>query len=137
MNAFASFTTSRSPLSGLLQVATVLVAVAAWASPVPALSQTASSDDGNEALHNIQSNFARMTPPPRTVESINQELKAGEVKAHASSAGGHRGGGRRGMGRQSAQQGDSRQDGNGGPGTGSAEVPADGLSGNTASSVNP
>lgn len=136
MNAFASFTRSRSPLNGLMQVAAVLVAVAALASP--ALGQTASgSDDGNEALHNIQSNFARMTPPPRTVDSINQELKAGEVTAHASSAGGHRGGGRRGMGRQSAQQGDTRQDGNGGPDTGSAEVPANGLSGNTASSVNP
>ncbi|MFC4523170.1 hypothetical protein [Cupriavidus pinatubonensis] len=137
MNAFTSFTRSRNPLNGLMHVAAVLVAVAAWASPVPALSQTAPGiDNGNEALHNIQSNFARMTPPPRTVESINQEPKAGEVKAHSSSAGGHRGGGRRGIGRQSAPEANTRQEANGGPGTGNAEVPATGLSGNTAGSVN-
>jgi hypothetical protein len=53
------------------------------------------SDDASEALHNIQSNFARMTPPPRTVDSINQELKQGEVSSHAAGRRGH-GGGRHG-----------------------------------------
>lgn len=41
--------------------------------PPSALAQTASAPAADdEALRNIQSNFARMAPPPRTMQSINQ-----------------------------------------------------------------
>ncbi|MEF9387317.1 signal peptidase [Ralstonia solanacearum species complex bacterium KE056] len=44
--------------------------------PPSALAQTASAPTANdEALRNIQSNFARMAPPPRTMQSINQDLQ--------------------------------------------------------------
>lgn len=76
--------------------AALLALVSALASPAAGFGQGVSgSDDASEALHNIQSNFSRMTPPPRTVDSINQELKQGEVHSHAAGGRGH-GGGRRG-----------------------------------------
>ena len=63
-------------------------------------AQTAPADD-NEALHNIQSNFAHMTPPPRSVQSINQDLQQTKA-APANRQGGGRGG--RGKMRQQQQQ---------------------------------
>ncbi len=73
----------------------------ALASPVAGFGQGVSgSNDASEALHNIQSNFARMTPPPRTVDAINQELKQGEVHAHAAGGRGHGAGRRGGRGSQ-------------------------------------
>ncbi len=136
MNDSACFPKSLSHLVRKSDVFAVLVAVAAFGAPVAGFSQTASgSGDGNEALHNIQSNFARMTPPPRTVDSINQELKQGEAKSHTAAGGGRHGGGRRGMGRQSNQQSDTRQDGKSNPGLGSAEATANGSPGNTAGSA--
>ena len=59
--------------------------------PPPAVAQTTSAPaEDNEALHNIQSNFAHMAPPPRSVESINNDLqqaKAAPVDgANASSS---------------------------------------------------
>ncbi|AQW30409.1 signal peptidase [Ralstonia syzygii subsp. celebesensis] len=56
----------------------LLVSAAALAAVLPprTFAQTASAPAAdNEALRNIQSNFARMTPPPRTVQSINQDLQ--------------------------------------------------------------
>ncbi|CAG2153109.1 hypothetical protein LMG31506_04746 [Cupriavidus yeoncheonensis] len=79
-----------------VRAAALLTLATALASPAAGFGQGVSgSADADEALHNIQSNFARMTPPPRTVDSINQELKQGEVSGHAAGRGGH-GGGRRG-----------------------------------------
>jgi len=70
--------------------------VAALALPLTAFCQSGpATDDASEALHNIQDNFAHMTPPRRTVDSINQELKQGATKSHAAGMGRH-GGGRRG-----------------------------------------
>lgn len=78
------------------RAAVLLSMVTALALPAAAFSQEVSgSDDASEALRNIQNNFARMTPPPRTVDSINQELKAGEVKSRPAGMS-RRGGGRRG-----------------------------------------
>nr|WP_238587186.1 hypothetical protein [Cupriavidus sp. IDO] len=68
-----------------------MIAPAAFGQGAPA------TDESAEALRNIQSNFARMTPPPRSVDSINQELRQGEVKSQSASAGRHGG---RGRGRQ-------------------------------------
>ncbi|EHP38460.1 hypothetical protein OR16_37185 [Cupriavidus basilensis OR16] len=89
--------------------ATLLLSCAAFAQGSPA--------GGDEAMNAIQSNFARMTPSPRTVDSINQELR----QNHAAPAGtsGRGGGGGRGRGRQRSQ--DSTQNGAGGAG---ADTPA-------------
>jgi len=108
-------------LSRKLHMAALLAAVAALAAPVAAFSQSSpGNDDANEAMHNIQSNFARMTPAPRTVDSINQDLKQGEVKSQASGGGGRHGGGRRG---KSSQQNDAQQGGSDSTGT-AAQTPA-------------
>ncbi|MGO4332311.1 hypothetical protein AB4Z48_38820 [Cupriavidus sp. 2TAF22] len=74
--------------------------------PAAVLAQ-GSPTGGDEAMNAINSNFARMTPSPRTVDSINQELR----QNHATPAGGSgmRGGGR-GRGRQRTQ--DSSADAN-------------------------
>ncbi|MDO3508890.1 signal peptidase [Ralstonia pseudosolanacearum] len=58
----------------LLPVACAAALTAAL--PPSALAQTASAPAADdEALRNIQSNFARMAPPPRTMQSINQDLQ--------------------------------------------------------------
>jgi len=94
--------------------------------------------DGDEAMRNIQSNFQRMTPPPRTVESINQELK--HDKPATVSRGGGRGHGRRqqqnapdggGTGGNAANAGNAGNagfggEGVGGPGGGGQSAPATG-----------
>ena len=68
--------------------------------PPPAIAQTtAAPADDTEALHNIQSNFAHMTPPPRSVESINKDLQ--QTKAAPIN---HQGGGRGGKGRMRQPQ---------------------------------
>jgi hypothetical protein len=65
--------------------------------PPPAFAQAASAPTApaadNEARRNIPSNFAHMTPPPRTVESINKDLRQTKA-APANRAGGGRGPGR-------------------------------------------
>lgn len=88
--------------------ATLLLSCAAFAQGSPA--------GGDEAMNAIQSNFARMTPSPRTVDSINQELR----QNHAAPVGTSGRGGGRGRGRQRSQ--DSTQNGIGG--TGTADTPA-------------
>lgn len=88
-------------------VATLLLSPAAFAQGSPAA--------GDEAMNAIQSNFARMTPAPRTVDSINQELK----QNHAAPIGASGRGGSRGRGRQRSQ--DSAQNG---PGGTAADTPA-------------
>lgn len=88
--------------------ATLLLASAAFAQGSPA--------GGDEAMNAIQSNFARMTPAPRTVDSINQELRQNHAAPTATSG---RGGGGRGRGRQRSQ--DSTQNGTGGT---AADAPA-------------
>jgi len=91
--------------------------------------------DGDEAMHSIQSNFQRMTPPPRTVESINQELK--HDKPAMVSRGGGRGHGRRqqqnasdggGTGGNAVNAGNAGfgGEGVGGPGGGGQSAPATG-----------
>ncbi|WP_055325753.1 hypothetical protein [Ralstonia solanacearum] len=56
----------------------LLVSAAALAAVLPpktfAQADSAPAAD-DEALRNIQSNFARMAPPPRTMQSINQDLQ--------------------------------------------------------------
>ncbi|QOT78828.1 hypothetical protein [Cupriavidus basilensis] len=84
--------------------ATLLLSCAAFAQGSPA--------GGDEAMNAIQSNFARMTPSPRTVDSINQELR----QNHAAPVGTSGRGGGRGRGRQRSQ--DSTQNGT------SADTPA-------------
>ncbi|MFJ1252996.1 hypothetical protein [Cupriavidus sp. CuC1] len=88
--------------------ATLWLASAAFAQGSPA--------GGDEAMNAIQSNFARMTPSPRTVDSINQELR----QNHAAPMGASGRGGGRGRGRQRSQ--DSTQ--NGTAGTTAATPPA-------------
>ncbi|WP_441638775.1 hypothetical protein [Cupriavidus sp. YAF13] len=87
--------------------ASLLLSCAAFAQGSPA--------GGDEAMNAIQSNFARMTPSPRTVDSINQELR----QNHAAPVGTSARGGGRGRGRQRSQ--DSTQNGTGGTG---ADTPA-------------
>lgn len=56
----------------------LLVSAAALAAVLPpkTFAQAASAPAADdEALRNIQSNFARMAPPPRTMQSINQDLQ--------------------------------------------------------------
>ncbi len=56
----------------------LLLSTAALAAVLPprTFAQAASAPAADdEALRNIQSNFARMAPPPRTVQSINQALQ--------------------------------------------------------------
>lgn len=68
--------------------------------PPPAVAQTTSAPaEDNEALHNIQSNFAHMAPPPRSVESINNDLQ--QAKAAPVN---RQGGGRGGLGKRQQQQ---------------------------------
>lgn len=82
----------------LLPLACAAALVAAL--PPPAIAQTtAAPADDNEALHNIQSNFAHMTPPPRSVESINRDLQ--QTKAAPVD---RQGGGRGGRGKRQQQQ---------------------------------
>lgn len=57
---------------------------------------------GDEAINAINSNFARMTPGPRTVDSINQELRQNHAAPVGGGGGGMRG---RGRGRQRSQDG--------------------------------
>ncbi|WP_059411571.1 hypothetical protein [Cupriavidus basilensis] len=71
---------------------------------------------GDEAINAINSNFARMTPGPRTVDSINQELRQNHAAPVGGSGGGMRG---RGRGRQRSQDG-----------------AADGTNGGTSSGAN-
>ncbi|CAJ0822385.1 MULTISPECIES: signal peptidase [Ralstonia] len=78
-------------------------AALAAAVPPPAVAQTTSAPaDDSEALHNIQSNFAHMTPPPRSVESINKDLQ--QAKAAPVN---RPGGGRGGRGKRQQQQQDN------------------------------
>ena len=94
-----------APTFRLIPVAaTLLLSCAAFAQGSPA--------GGDEAMNAIQSNFARMTPSPRTVDSINQELR----QNHAAPVGTSGRGGGRGRGRQRSQ--DSTQNGT------SADTPA-------------
>ncbi|WP_430300775.1 signal peptidase [Ralstonia insidiosa] len=82
----------------LLPLACAAALVAAL--PPPAVAQTTSTPaDDSEALHNIQSNFAHMTPPPRSVASINKDLQ--QAKAAPVN---RQGGGRGGKGRMRQQQ---------------------------------
>ncbi|KDP86491.1 hypothetical protein ACU4GI_23115 [Cupriavidus basilensis] len=81
----------------------------------PAAFAQGSPAAGDEAMSAIQSNFARMTPAPRTVDSINQELK----QSHAAATGAAGRGGGRGRGRQRSQ--DSAQNA---PGGSAADTPA-------------
>ncbi|MHA6881802.1 signal peptidase [Ralstonia pseudosolanacearum] len=56
----------------------LLASAAALAAVLPpkTFAQTASAPAADDAaLRNIQSNFARMAPPPRTMQSINQDLQ--------------------------------------------------------------
>ncbi|ABF10739.1 hypothetical protein ACUXAV_003030 [Cupriavidus metallidurans] len=120
------------------RIATWLAAAAVLALPGVAFSQqTASPPDGGDndaAMRNIQSNFARMTPAPRTIDTINQELKQTATKSHGGGGGGlgQRGGGRHG---RQAQQQDKSDSGNGNtsgtagtPGGGTAPSESTGLS---------
>lgn len=105
------------PAVSTVFIATVFIATAFVATaltlPTRAFAQqapggTTGADDNDQAMRNIQSNFARMTPPPRTIETINQELKQNATSAHAA------GGGQRGSGggrRERMSQ--NRQDTNG------------------------
>jgi hypothetical protein len=81
-------------------MATLTLAPAAFAQGSPA--------GGDEAMNAIQSNFARLTPAPRTVETINQELR----QSHAAPAGASARAGGRGRGRHGSQ--DSAQNDSGG-----------------------
>ncbi|GAA7768006.1 MAG: hypothetical protein COC14_02100 [Burkholderiaceae bacterium] len=117
------------------RIATWLAAAAVLALPGVAFSQqTASPADGGDndaAMRNIQSNFARMTPAPRTIDTINQELKQTATKSHGGGGGGlgQRGGGRHG---RQAQQQDKSDSGNGNTsgtaGNGTAPSESTGLS---------
>jgi len=74
--------------------------------PQPSMAQTAAAPAGDdEALRNIQSNFAHMTPPPRSVQSLNQDLQ--QTKAAPTN---RQGGGRGGRGRMRQQQQQQQQD---------------------------
>ncbi|WP_454726432.1 MULTISPECIES: hypothetical protein [Cupriavidus] len=77
---------------------------AALSLPAAAFAQ-GSPATGDEAINAINSNFARMTPAPRTVDSINQELR----QNHAAPVSGGTGMRGRGRGRQRSQ--DSTADG--------------------------
>jgi len=105
------------------RIAALLAIATALTLPVAALGQQtpSGSDDTDAAMRNIQNNFAHMTPAPRTIDTINQELKQ-NAKARGGGGGsglGQRGGGRHGGGRQASQQDKSSDSGNGaGPGTG-------------------
>lgn len=80
-------------------------AALAAAVPPPAVAQiTSAPADDSEALHNIQSNFVHMTPPPRSVESINKDLQQAKA-APVNRPGGGRGG--RGKHQQQQQQQDN------------------------------
>ncbi|WP_420991778.1 hypothetical protein ACKI2N_026435 [Cupriavidus sp. 30B13] len=70
---------------------------AALALPAATFAQ-GSPASGDEAINAINSNFARMTPAPRTVDSINQELRQNHAAPVAGA--GMRG---RGRGRQRSQ----------------------------------
>jgi hypothetical protein len=97
----------------------LLVPAAALMIAPAAFGQGAPTDESAEALRNIQSNFARMTPPPRSVDSINQELRQGEVKSQSASAGRHGG---RGRGRQQQAGGPSADSAKGAANPGQAAL---------------
>ncbi len=79
---------------------------------------TANTTDDDQAMRNIQSNFARMTPPPRTIETINQELKQSGTSARAAGTA-QRGGGRNGRRSQNRSEPNNGQD----PAPGTVSVP--------------
>jgi len=115
------------------RIAALLVATA-LALPAIAFGQQApsGSDDNDAAMRNIQNNFAHMTQPPRTIDTINQELKQ-TSKARGGGGGGMgRGGGRHGGGRQAAQQDKSDSGSGTSPGTGATPPESSALSGGTA-----
>lgn len=94
-----------SKMGGAVRLVLPLAGVAWLALAGVAHAQGADAEN-DEAMRNIQSNFQRMTPPPRTVDSINQELK--HDKPAAVARGGAGGG--RGRGRRGAQSGQNQQD---------------------------
>lgn len=106
-----------------------LAAAAALFAALPPSSnaQTAPADD-SEALHNIQSNFAHMTPPPRSVQSINQDLQ--QTKAAPTN---RQGGGRGGRGRMRQQQQQQQQD----AANANADTPPPAIQNVPAPSANP
>ncbi|MBV8272372.1 MAG: hypothetical protein JO067_08880 [Cupriavidus sp.] len=118
------------------RIAALLAIATALALPVAAFGQQAptGSDDTDAAMRNIQNNFAHMTPAPRTIDTINQELKQ-TAKARGGGGGGgfgQRGGGRHG-GRQASQQDKSTDSSNGaGPGTGATPPESPALSNGAA-----
>ncbi|MGO4307244.1 hypothetical protein [Cupriavidus sp. RAF12] len=100
-----------------------LAIAAAVATPSFVLAQqssvgTANTDDNDQAMRNIQSNFAHITPPPRTIETINQELKQSRASAFAAGTA-QRGGGRNGRRSQNRSEPTNGQD----PAPGTASVP--------------
>ncbi len=77
---------------------TLLLSAAALAAVLPpkTFAQAASAPAADdEALRNIQSNFARMTPPPRTMQSINQDLQKNRKPSGKRPDGGPPGRGRK------------------------------------------
>lgn len=76
----------------------LLVSTAALAAVLPpkTFAQAASAPAADdEALRNIQSNFARMAPPPRTMQSINQDLQKNRKPSGKRPDGGPPGRGRK------------------------------------------
>ncbi|ATJ87535.1 hypothetical protein [Ralstonia solanacearum] len=76
----------------LLLSAATLAAVLPPKTFAQAASAPAADD---EALRNIQSNFARMAPPPRTMQSINQDLQKNRKPSGKRPDGGPPGRGRK------------------------------------------
>jgi len=125
-------------LSQPSRIAARLAIAAALALPAAAFAQQAPAvgDDNDAAMRNIQNNFAHMTQPPRTIDTINQELKqSSRARGGAGGGGmGQRGGGRHGGGRQASQQQDKSDSGSGvSPGTNATPPESSALSGGGAS----
>ena len=117
-----------------LRIAAPLAVVIALALPGFAFGQQApsGSDDNDAAMRNIQNNFAHMTPAPRTIDTINQELKqSAAARPHGGGGGfGQRGGGRHG--RQSSQQDKSDSGSTGTPAPGATPPDSSALSNGSA-----
>ncbi len=119
------------------RIAARLAIAAALALPAAAFAQQAPTggDDNDAAMRNIQNNFAHMAQPPRTIDTINQELKQTSRARGGGGGGGmgQRGGGRHGGGRQASQQQDkSDSGGTPVPGTSATPPESSALSGGTA-----
>jgi len=120
------------------RVAALLAIATALTLPAAAFGQQTPTggDDTDAAMRNIQNNFAHMTPAPRTIDTINQELKQ-NAKARGGGGGGggfgQHGGGRHGGGRQASQQDKSTDSNNGAsPGTGATPPESSALSNGVA-----